>query len=403
VLKSIDVLIGLVVVLLALSMAVTVITQSITTIINSRGRHLRRGLIDLLQQLDPKLTETVSEAVATRLLTHPLVCGSNTPLAAGAGFVRRALGGRRLGNVVHREEFTKLLMLLATDDSTGLDTVTVNALQDALTTNGIADPKAKLKEIRMAALRLEQMNPEVSHVVRQNVAILQQAESDFVAKINNWFDQTMDRTSQRFTASTRAITFAGAFIVAIGLQVDALSLVNRLSADDKLREAFVSEAIKINNAGPSGTAQQNGGAANTAAVQPAAPPVAPAEQDANKPADTQAADDKAAPDAENAKAQEYRAFLAEYGVIKLPSAGPWEWWESLKNANYMGLLITALLLSLGAPFWYSALSGLLQLRSALAVKDDSQRKERQSSDKPRSTGAAPPVVGGERGDMQAVG
>jgi hypothetical protein len=131
--------------------------------------------------------------------------------------------------------------------------------------------------------------------------------------------------------------------------------------------------------------------------------VAPAEQDANKPADTQAADDKAAPDAENAKAQEYRAFLAEYGVIKLPSAGPWEWWESLKNANYMGLLITALLLSLGAPFWYSALSGLLQLRSALAVKDDSQRKERQSSDKPRSTGAAPPVVGGERGDMQAVG
>ena len=67
-LKSIDVLIGLVVVLLALSMAVTVITQSITTIINSRGRHLRRGLIDLLQQLDPKLTETVSEAVATRLL-----------------------------------------------------------------------------------------------------------------------------------------------------------------------------------------------------------------------------------------------------------------------------------------------------------------------------------------------
>ena len=81
------------------------------------------------------------------------------------------------------------------------------------------------------------MNPEISHVVRQNVAILQQAESDFVAKINNWFDQRMDRTSQRFTASTRAITFAGAFIVAIGLQVDALSLVNRLSADDKLREA----------------------------------------------------------------------------------------------------------------------------------------------------------------------
>ena len=46
-LKSIDVLIGLVVVLLALSMAVTVITSPATTIINSRRRHLRRGA-DLL-------------------------------------------------------------------------------------------------------------------------------------------------------------------------------------------------------------------------------------------------------------------------------------------------------------------------------------------------------------------
>jgi len=43
VLKSIVVLIGLVVVLLAFSMAATVITTAITTAINSRGKHLRRG------------------------------------------------------------------------------------------------------------------------------------------------------------------------------------------------------------------------------------------------------------------------------------------------------------------------------------------------------------------------
>jgi hypothetical protein len=74
------------------------------------------------------------------------------------------------------------------------------------------------------------------------MAILHAAESDLVAKINNWFDQTMDRTSQRFTASTRVITFAGAFLVAFGLQVDTPALVNRFSADDALRLAFVQEA-----------------------------------------------------------------------------------------------------------------------------------------------------------------
>ena len=79
-LKSLYVVIGLTVVLVALSMAVTVITQAITTIINSRGRHLRRGLTDLLQQLDPALNEQLSKAIATGILTHPLVSGSSTPL-----------------------------------------------------------------------------------------------------------------------------------------------------------------------------------------------------------------------------------------------------------------------------------------------------------------------------------
>ena len=82
-LKSLDVLIGLVVVLLALSMAVTVVTQALTAIVNSRGRHLKRGLQDLLQQLDPALTATISEAIATKLLTHPLVCGSTCPSRRG--------------------------------------------------------------------------------------------------------------------------------------------------------------------------------------------------------------------------------------------------------------------------------------------------------------------------------
>ena len=126
-LKSVDVLIGLTVVLLALSMAVTVITQSITALLNSRGRHLRRGLTDLLQQLDPALTGALSKIVATKVLTHPLVSGSNTPIAPndGTGWfaeataaVRRLAGGPRLGNVVHREEFTKLLMALAAGHGT---------------------------------------------------------------------------------------------------------------------------------------------------------------------------------------------------------------------------------------------------------------------------------------------
>jgi hypothetical protein len=63
------------------------------------------------------------------------------------------------------------------------------------------------------------------------------------------------------------------------------------------------------------------------------------------------------------------------------------------------------LLSLGAPFWYSALSNLLQLRSVLAAKEGAQRTVRQSNDPPAggrpNTTSAPAT--GERGGLLAIG
>ena len=72
----------------------------------------------------------------------------------------------------------------------------------------------------------------------------------------------------------------------------------------------------------------------------------------------------------------YMSFLAENGLVTAPRS-PGEWMKRWGQTNIVGVLITTLLLSLGAPFWYSALGKLLQLRSVLAVKDDDQRKARQ--------------------------
>jgi hypothetical protein len=383
VLKSVDVLIGLTVVLLALSMAVTVITQSVTALFNSRGRHLRRGLTDLLQQLDPALTATLSKAIATEVLTHPLVSGSNSPIdpsgeterfATVTRWVRRVAGGPRLGTVVHREEFTKLLMALAAGRGTSqLDADAKSALTAALANNGVANPDATLKSIRALALELERSSPELSNMARQNMAILRAAESDFVATINNWFDQTMDRTSQRFTASTRAITFVGAFLVAFGLQVDTPSVVNRLAADDALRADFVNEAKAL-------YADQQAEAAKGRTVA-----------DSTQPDEI---------------ARKYGAFLATNGIITLPSSAGWR--DSFSKASLLGMLVTALLLSLGAPFWYNALARLLQLRSVLAEKEGAQRTGRQQDDSaaaqaPGATRPAASIVAGERGDLTAIG
>jgi hypothetical protein len=67
------------------------------------------------------------------------------------------------------------------------------------------------------------------------MAIIEHASSDLVAKVNSWFDHTIDRVAARFMAMTRAVTFAAALIVAFAIQLDAFALINRLSVDDQLR------------------------------------------------------------------------------------------------------------------------------------------------------------------------
>jgi hypothetical protein len=89
--------------------------------------------------------------------------------------------------------------------------------------------------------------------------------------------------------------------------------------------------------------------------------------------------------------RKYQAFLATNGLISMPSSGLREWWKGVRSVNVFGVLLTALLLSLGAPFWYSALGGLLRLRSVLAGKDDAQRAGRQLTEASSTT--APPTFG----------
>ena len=352
-LKSIDVLIGLTVIMLALSMTVTVVTQFVTAAINSRGRYLKRGLVDLLTQLDPGLEEKVASSVATAVLKNPLV---------------NATWGR-LGSVVHREEFTKLLLHLASSQSKDdLGASARAALTTALKNNGIEDPDAALKGIRAAALELESASPELTASVRQSRAVLQSTKSELVAKINGWFDQTMDRVAQRFTAQTRSIVFIGGVLVACTLQVDTVLLVNRLSVDDKLRDAFVAQAKER--------------ATHKAAVEeaPTKQEPDPAQTESTPSAQGQPAKPAQSPATEGEKIdREYLAFLADNGLITVPRSFG-EWKRRWKDVSWVGVAITALLLSLGAPFWYEALSRILQLRSALAEKDDQQRAARQGAE-----------------------
>jgi hypothetical protein len=271
-LKSLDLILELTVVMLVASMAVTVLTQIYVSLRNTRAAHLRSGLIDLLKQIDPSFTAAVSAQVATAILSHPLVHDSKN----------------RLGTLVHRDEFTHLLMEIASGNGAqALDSETGTVLLRALQANGIQDPAATLKTIREVALELEASHPEVAAHIRSEMAILRAAKCELIAKINGCFDRTIDRVSARFTLSARQVSLIAGLLVAAALRLDTIALVKRLATGDVARHS--------------------------------------------------------------------------------------------EPVTWAGIVFSALLLSLGAPFWFEALKDVLRLRSVIAGKDDLQRSQRSAT------------------------
>ena len=87
------------------------------------------------------------------------------------------------------------------------------------------------------------------------------------------------------------------------------------------------------------------------------------------------------------------------------------WQADFRASMVPGLLLTSILLTLGAPFWYKALSSLIQLRSIAAQKDDQQRAARSapSGTPGGAPGEAPSKpdtpewLRGEQGDLAIAG
>jgi hypothetical protein len=429
-LKTLDVLIGFTLVMLIMSMAVTMLTQLIGSAwLNLRGRALKIGLARLLALLDRGLTPAEATRIADHILRNPLIA---PPRLVG--------GGQSLAPIVHREEFVKLILDFAaageadqaSDDEAAHEEALRNKIRRSLEANGIADPAAVLIQIRNAVTELERTSPELSHAMRLNMAILRFAASDFLSKLNAWFDQTIDRVSDIFTARTRLVTALIAIAVAFVLQLDAIGLINRLSTDNSLRDQLVASAIA--RVGRTDAARNVTSARGTIATRAATGGATPAISNGAAAADSNSAADAnsnsvapadagevAVVDDIRQRVQAIRAVgvdeLHDDDLINFPrSYQDWVngWGTGTGSPGYgeilmrlFGILLTAALLSLGAPFWYSTLSNLVKLRSVIAQKDDNERSERQTSQAPATAAGAasvPPAFrGGEAGDLAPAG
>ncbi len=163
-------------------------------------------------------------------------------------------------------------------------------------------------------------------------ALLAGGEQDlagFQASLETWFDDAMDRVSGWYKRWSQKWMIAIAILAAIGLNVSAIRVVERLYSQPAVRAAVVATAEK--------TAEGSG---------------------------PQASDEATPKEA----GDQVETAYTELHELKLPlfwsqENVPWASWKQA-GLSALGWLITIAAISLGAPFWFDALKKLSNLRMA---------------------------------------
>jgi hypothetical protein len=193
------------------------------------------------------------------------------------------------------------------------------------------------------------------HLQKALAALIDQAGDsvqELQLNISRWFSDAMERVSGVYKRRTQLIILALALVITVWTNADTIRIWRTLSKDATVRAAVLS-AAEAYSRGP-----------------------APEAQPSTTPDTTGAALALAIARADSAIAR--LDSVAAFGVPLGWRGERLEWW------TVPGWLITALAISLGAPFWFDVLNKVMNIRAA----------GRAPEEKPKSPEALPPPRGG---------
>ncbi|MDP3295853.1 MAG: hypothetical protein Q8M37_14100 [Nevskia sp.] len=314
ILQLLDVLIGLTLVYLIFSTAASIGVELLESWLRRRGQLLERGIGEILAQtLDSagQNRETAAKALVQQLYESPFVYSLyEGPYKAG---------GRHLPSAIPSARFAGALIALGHDN---------DKFRQAANTL-----------LKVAGLKLGDDDARVR------------------AALATYFDESMERVTGWYRRHVQLVLLAIGAALAIALNADTLNIVRSLSQDDALRAKIVAAAIGVQGEGQ------------------AAAPVCKA----------------LTADCERQLAQQVSSQLALANTLGLPLG--WDLGRDgmglpacipaagdqacgggraiasgllLVISKILGLSLTALATTLGAPFWFELLNRLIQARNVVA-------------------------------------
>lgn len=328
-LDTLDLILGMSYVYLLFALMATAINEGIASIRGSRAMWLRRGLESLL-----------GNAAAVRAFQSNPFIGY---LSMGQRYAASYLPATNVLNAI---------------------------LSNPAFAQGVSALPATLEDIRVAIAQL----PASAPIRAVLTDLVQTADNDvdrFRQSFKDWYAQFENQVSSWYRQRTHYVLFGISLGLALAFNVDTLALVRTLSTDAPARAAIVDRALKVaDDQDLANTEAQTWRDAQTAlAAAQKALDALPADTDRTA---AQKTVDSRAQELEQAQQRYADALRAEMAFAQ--GAGlPIGWTRAEAStlcqsvlamfAKLIGLLLSALAISLGAPFWFNMLRQVASIRS----------------------------------------
>jgi hypothetical protein len=356
--ETLEVAIGMVFLFLLMSLICTAIKEWIEALLKWRAMDLERAMRNLLDDPDGSTTQA--------LYSHPIIYSlfqgsydaaqlrrSRLTMGTGAGKHMRLGARRNLPSYIPTAHFA---------------TAFIDFVARGATTPGAAAPDAAVPGPLTIDLLRAQAARLPDHLGRTVIAGIDYANGD-IAKVRKaveqWFDGAMDRASGWYKRRTQALLFIVGLLTAVVLNVDALHILHRMTADKTFRDVVVSHAAAAKAPASSAAGGERDAIAQARGeLDAVAMPIGweSPDADATWPLwPTQFCN--ARPGADGTVVEQCRFRSGKvFSVLRLA----------------VGWLITAFAIMLGAPFWFDVLNRIMIIRST--VKPHEKSPEEPSQD-----------------------
>lgn len=375
---ALDVVIGLIFVFLLYSLLASVLSEILSNYLNLRGRVLMKAISRMLN--NPKENLTKFEQFLF-LFGYRMPCPKNDTLAYA--FYNHSLlrflskSDKKRPSYIAGNDFTRVIVDLLTKEYKEAGESYAEQIKEFFSgTNHQGIP----------------MDEETYKFLKNMWAEAQGDLDRFKALLETWFDNTMERTTGWYKKYTQAILFFIGFVIAVTFNVDTISIAEKLKSDPKLREQIVQQADNFLKEHPTlsedlRAAEHKRDSLSNIAVGknlPTANDSLQKDAQAKAARDTVAANDalnrlKIIEARQNDLRKQADSLLKKdianvNDILGLGYVNPWDC-GSLSHTfcskegwrRTFGWALTAIAISLGAPFWFDLLNKLMQLRSAIKI------------------------------------